>query len=233
MKQPSTLQNKPFWHLAKDLTAKTFGTLFVLSYEGSTKGKTLWKVICTQCSKIKILNSTDLKRAKSCGCLAKQLSKKARETHGMTKSPIYAVYRSMLGRCTTPTHQAWKNYGGRGIEVCGEWNTFEQFYKDMGPTYKADLTLDRIDNNGNYSKTNCRWVTYTENMNNRRSSKTIQTPNGPMTIAQAARHYQINVTTLHYRIKNKVPLDHLFDKADIRNRFMTSSTVDQTTDSPS
>jgi hypothetical protein len=221
MKQPSTLQDKPFWHRAKNLLGLTFGSVLVTHYEGSNGRKTLWKVVCTACGSIKTLNSTDLQRAKSCGCLQKQSISTAQKTHGMTKTPIYAIYRSMIDRCKLPTHQAWKNYGGRGIEVDDTWKNFIAFYNDMYPTYQPGLTLDRINNNGNYSKENCRWVTYEQNANNRRTSKFIDTPQGKMTIAQAARYYGIGTTTLHYRIKAGIAKSQLFTKPNVRNRFMT------------
>ena len=88
-------------------------------------------------------------------------------THGKTKHPIYSIWSSMIARCYIPSATGYKNYGARGISVCDAWHTFENFYKDMGDQPKG-LEIDRIDNNGNYEKSNCHWVTHWENNQNKR-----------------------------------------------------------------
>ena len=94
----------------------------------------------------------------------------------------------MKDRCRLPTHQAWANYGGRGVSVCSAWQaSFEAFWADMGPTYAKGLTLDRLDNSGDYTPENCAWRTYTDQSNNRRTNRKLQTPWGEMTLSQAAR----------------------------------------------
>lgn len=93
------------------------------------------------------------------------------EKHGMERSKEYASWLNMKQRCTNSNNERYKDYGGRGITICEEWlNSFSQFYKDMGPKPK-DLTLDRINNDGNYEPSNCRWATYEQQANNQRIRK--------------------------------------------------------------
>jgi hypothetical protein len=160
------------------------------------------------------------KGAKVCG--HKCPHRKPHKTHGMSSHPAYAVWRSMCDRCRLPSHQAWHNYGARGITVCKKWEaSFSAFWEDMGASYQQGLTLERLDNSKGYSKKNCAWVTSREQGNNRRVNTRIQTPWGELTVAQASRRSGINVTTLLYRIEVGVPPSKMFVKPDLRNRFTT------------
>jgi hypothetical protein len=153
----------------------------------------------------------------------------------MSYKPIYAVYRAMLDRCNRPNHQAYHNYGGRGISVCDRWQeSFTNFYKDMGPTYQEGLTLDRTDNMGNYTPENCRWVLWQPQMVNKRPNVWVDTPHGKMTLSQISDMTGIGRSTIHYRWKAGVrEWEQLTCKPDTRNWFMTSSTAGQETDSSS
>ncbi len=117
---------------------------------------------CIKCGKIKTLRASDLynDKANSCRC---QVVK-----HGMNQSKIYSIYHNMKDRCLNPNNHAYDNYGGRGIKICEKWlneNGFINFYNwAILNGYKEGLSIDRINIEGNYEPTNCRWITVGENV---------------------------------------------------------------------
>jgi len=88
--------------------------------------------------------------------------------HGMSQTPIYNVWKTMLGRCRNPNHYSYKNYGARGISVCDRWSYFENFYADMGDRPSSKHSIDRINNDGPYGPDNCQWATRNEQNTNKR-----------------------------------------------------------------
>lgn len=149
----------------ENLTDQTFGKLTVQRIKESSKGTITWQCLCA-CGNIKVVSGDDLRagRTKSCGCLKREKL----TTHGMTGTPEYATWRSMLSRCHNQNNSAYKDYGGRGITVCKEWlHSFEHFFRDTGQK-PVGLTLERIDNNLGYFKNNCKWATCVEQNRNQR-----------------------------------------------------------------
>ena len=124
-------------------------------------------------------------------------------THGMSRTPEYIAWQQMKDRCFNPNHKQHSDYGGRGITVCDRWkNSFQNFFLDMGSRPTAKHSLDRIDNNADYSPKNCRWATKAEQANNQRSNKPLITiENDTRTIAQWAKKMGFSASVIHRRLK--------------------------------
>lgn len=116
----------------------------------------------------------------------------------MSHSRAYTSWRGMIDRCTNPNMASWKDYGGRGITVCERWRTFEHFYADMGDP-PGGMTLDRIDVDGNYEPSNCRWATTAVQSRNRRNNVFITDDGVTQTLHDWAREKGISAGTLSYR----------------------------------
>lgn len=129
--------------------------------------KRRFKCIC-ECGQIATPTLAGLRsgNSKSCGCIRKNNNKK----HGMAKSSIYMIWGSMINRCKNKTSQAYHYYGGRGIQVCQRWLNFKNFFEDMGER-PLGATLDRKNNNKNYSPDNCRWISHKKNCQNSSRAK--------------------------------------------------------------
>jgi len=149
---------------------KKFGLWTVI--DNTIKSKN-WRsrLLCKcKCGEIRIVNLTNLKIGYSKSCGTGECTKKGVLKHGLTESQEYTAWANMIQRCSNIKNNEFKNYGGRGIKVCKRWFDFSNFIKDMGKKPTADLSMDRIDNNGNYTPKNCRWATDKQQRNNKRNS---------------------------------------------------------------
>lgn len=191
----------------EDITGQVFERLTVLEYLGRNpkSNASMYRCKC-ECGKEIITRKSALKNGstKSCGCLTR-FSAGEKATHGMSDTPIYNVWKAMKRRCESPNDRAYENYGGRGIKLCEEWKDFSAFYRDMGDTYKEGLTLERKDVNGNYTPENCLWATRRAQQNNRRVNHYINVFGEKLSLAQAARKYNIHESTLYHRIDRGMP----------------------------
>lgn len=158
-----------------DLVGKKFGRLLVKKFSHIDKGHhSCWHVEC-ECGKNKIVHGFNIEAGniKSCGCLRNELLVLRSIKHGYGATPIYHVWASMRQRCNSQNAVVYKYYGGRGIRICDRWlNSFENFYADMGEKPEG-MSIERIDNDGDYEPDNCYWSTHFQQSRNMRSNKYI------------------------------------------------------------
>lgn len=190
-----------------------FGNLTVAGFAGTfrnvgDKPVKKWLCLC-DCGNVSIQpQAVLLKTAKSCGCNGVKTISKWRERHGLSKHPLHKRWSSMRYRCHRKSNPGYSEYGGRGIKVCARWlHSFEAFFKDMGPTFKPGLSLDRIDNDGNYEPSNCRWATQHEQNLNRRITKFVWFRGKKTTAVQLGRKYNVPVARIKQRLDHGWPIE--------------------------
>jgi hypothetical protein len=158
-------------------------------------------------------------KTKSCGCIQRNPKTSNRFKHGHTsrvvrdkRSRAYNIWSKMTQRCNNPNNPKFKIYGGRGISYCKRWESFENFLEDMGEPEK-DLSLDRINVNGNYEKSNCRWATAKQQSNNGRFNIIVELNGEKMTLKQAAEKSGVNYKLFwKYVRKNNMPVEEAIKK---------------------
>lgn len=195
---------------AIDLTGQSFGRLTAISPIPSLRNRHRGWLCKCDCG-VTIKTTVQLLRkgkVKSCGCLRRAIIADAPGTHSHTRdgkaSPTYQCWQNMRARCRNHRHPSYERYGGRGITVCDRWAKFYNFLADMGE--KPDgLSIERLDNNGNYTPKNCKWGTIYEQSNNKRSNRRITFKGESKTFTQWAKYLGINKVTLWERLK-KHPL---------------------------
>ena len=197
-----------------------FGRLVVLkslppSVSPSGKKRTRWLCQCecgavTEVLQMNLVNG----HTPSCGCLCKEVKINLNTTHGWSNTRLYRIWGHMRQRCSNPNAPRYDIYGGRGIKVCEDWKEF-QFFKDwsLSHGYSDDLTIDRIDNDGDYCPQNCRWTSVVDQANNRRTNVHIAYNGEKHTIAEWARILDINTHTLRNRLRAGIPPEKAFAEA--------------------
>lgn len=195
-----------------DLAGQQFNRLTVIERAGYRGKNIVWLCRC-ECGNQTKVTGTHLKtgHTKSCGCLVVEVSRengKSRATHGMKRTRLYHVWRDIKIRCFNHNSSNFPIYGGRGITMCEEWrSSFESFrnwavangYDDNAPF--GQCTIDRIDVNGNYEPTNCRWITNEKQSNNRRNNRIIEIHGETHTASEWAKIYGVDYHTFHARLQ--------------------------------
>jgi hypothetical protein len=167
------------------------------------------KAKCLECGCEFEPRYSEINRIKSCGCTSRY-----KKTHGGSRSRIYKIWQGMLARCHNKNSDKYELYGARGIEVCKRWReSFESFVADMGDP-ESNQTIDRIDSNGNYEPSNCRWADCMQQNNNKRTNKRITIDGVTKTVAEWVRSSPgINYTTVTERLsRGWAPKDAVFTK---------------------
>lgn len=184
-----------------DLTGQRFGRLSVIERAGAAQSRqALWLCRC-DCGNTKIVQSYDLRsgNTQSCGCQRKENF--THTIHGHSKKRVYAIWKGMKSRCFNKNRKHYKDYGARGITVCVEWCSFEPFYEwAMENGYSDDLSIDRIDPNGNYEPSNCRWADGMTQGNNKTNNEVIEYNGVKHTLSEWSVITGIKYATLYQRI---------------------------------
>ena len=188
-----------------NLAGRQFHNLTALYRE--QRGREAWWECLCKCGSKKMVRQTHLvsQRVRSCGCSRYVwVAEKLRERyikHGLTRTSMYKTWSSMKDRCVNQANPSYEGYGGRGISVCDRWiNSFESFLLDMG--YRpVGCSIERIDNNGNYEPSNCRWATRKQQASNTRSVHWVTINGTKMTMTDAAKSVGMRVGTLSERIR--------------------------------
>jgi len=202
-----------------DLEGKRFGRLVVAGFAGTTGKHSHWWCRC-DCGKITKPTTIKLRggKTKSCGCHALDARRKAATRHGeatsRSRTSEYRSYHHMRRRCLNPKDAAFPDYGGRGITICDRWlngedgrSGLECFLADMGRKPSATHSLDRIDSDGNYEPSNCRWGTKKEQARNRRSNRYVEVRGERLSVPDACERLGVSYKMVIGRLKRGWAVD--------------------------
>lgn len=199
----------------KDWTGRVFGRLMVLGFAGPDhRWRSQWVCRC-ECGNVVTIKASYLKHGdtQSCGCLHSEMTANRNRKHGLSDMPEYPIYKGIIARCENQNLTCYKNYGGRGIVVCEHWRQdFANFLHDIGRRPTKRHSVDRIDNDGNYScghceqclregwTANCRWATRREQANNTRFNRVLEYDGKTMTMSIWARQMGLTPDQVQSRL---------------------------------
>lgn len=221
-----------------NIVGDRYNHLVVIEFAYRKPSGAYWKCRC-DCGNITIARGSKLRNGhtKSCGCLHKRSDGSQYENHGLSNTRLYRVWNTMKQRCLNPNNSGYRRYGGRGISICDEWMNFSEFRKwaiENGYNENSafgELTIDRINNDGNYEPTNCRLANQTTQMNNRVSNVYVEHRGVVKTIAEWARFYGVRYSTIYNRYRRGMRGDKLFAfKPDQRRGYVAVGQAESDTD---
>lgn len=202
-----------------NLIGQKFGRLTVIGMDDRCTRKTYWVCQC-ECGNIKSVRSDGLLSGatKSCGCMKKEadsINLRKGHKHKMSGTRIYGIWQGMKGRVENPNDARYHRYGGRGIKICPEWKSdFQAFYDwAMSNGYDDNLTIDRIDNDGNYEPGNCRWATNKSQSNNRSTNINITIGHATKDLTEWCEIFELDYKTIaaRYHRNEFIGIDELFN----------------------
>ena len=196
---------EPIMTVILNLVGKVSGRLTVIrkTANRSKQGKVIWECLCS-CGNTVLAVTVAITsgRTRSCGCLHKEIVKSTKTKHGLHHTPEYKTWQNIKNRCYNAKQNDYPRYGGRGITVCDEWlNSFEAFYRDMGPKPGPEYSIERKENDKGYSKENCRWATRIEQANNTRRNVFYFHNGTTKTLPAWCRELNLNYVAVEQRIR--------------------------------
>lgn len=203
-----------------DLEDKKFGRLTVLFPVGSLNGRKYWLCQCDCGNEVCVItNHLTSGKTQSCGCYAKERATEANIKHGMRHSRIYNIYCGMKQRCYNKNNHKFKNYGGRGVTICSEWlDDFMSFYNwAMENGYTETLTIERIDVDGNYEPSNCKWIKMSEQSQNKTCNRFVEFNGETKILSEWCNELGVSYKTAYSRLCYGIPVDKIFAKYDLRS----------------
>lgn len=182
------------------MSGERYGRLTVVEFDGIRNKNSYWRCAC-DCGQIVITQRSHLRSGttRSCGCLRDD-GNTSRARHGLHRSPTWITWMAMKQRCLNPEAADYPRYGGVGVTICERWLDFKNFLADMGER-PNDRTLDRVDNDGNYEPSNCRWATASEQNQNRSSTRWIEYGGRRMCLSGWAKDLSVTKGALHGMIE--------------------------------
>lgn len=181
---------------------ETFGRLTVVSEAERVKGKR--QVVCQcSCGKTTVVRVELLRngKAKSCGCLRSEVVASKNHVHGKSESPEYRVWANMMQRCYVESSDRYKQYGGRGIRVCERWHLAANFLADMGPRPSPEHSIERTDNDADYSPKNCIWATAQQQQRNTTRTSKIQFRGESWCLTDLEAEFGVSRSTIRRRLR--------------------------------